>query len=376
MRDRAEHPLFGRNKLKLGTFCTNTLSSFSSPPDAAAPQWSDILKCAQMADAAGFEAIVPIARWKGYIDDRIDHRSNYVFDAYCFAAALAQATSRAAIFATTHAPIIHPVAVAKSCATIDQISGGRFALNVVGGWNRREFEMFGIEMADHSERYAYLEEWLNILRSLWTAEDELDWDSPRFHLRRALCRPQPVTVGGPPIMNAGYSERGQQFTAANSDIGLVQLQGDDPDGWSQQVRAYKDAAAKAGNPGLQVWTNAEVVQAATDAEAYEIVRRYQDEYLDQESVDGFVAGLLRESGLGPDSPAAKSMREKTKSGTGYPLHGSAETIARKLEDMSNAGIDGVLLTWVEPLQGIPLVIEHVLPLLERSGVREMATEAA
>jgi dimethylsulfone monooxygenase len=43
-------------------------------------------------------------------------------------------TSHASIFCTTHVPTIHPIVAAKQCTTVDHLTGGRFALNVVCGW--------------------------------------------------------------------------------------------------------------------------------------------------------------------------------------------------------------------------------------------------
>ena len=63
------NPLFGANRLKLGIFCTNGKgASQSLVPEAYRASWAASVKTAQLADRAGFEAIVPYARWKGYVD--------------------------------------------------------------------------------------------------------------------------------------------------------------------------------------------------------------------------------------------------------------------------------------------------------------------
>ena len=62
------------------------------------------------------------------------------------------------MFATIHAPLIHPVAAAKMAATVDHISNGRFAINVVAGWFKNEFEMFDTKWRDHKND-------INILKS-------------------------------------------------------------------------------------------------------------------------------------------------------------------------------------------------------------------
>ena len=73
---------------------------------------------------------------------------------------------------TSHITINHPIIAAKQSAAIDHISDGRFILNIVTGWVQPEIEMFGQPMLSHEERYACAEEWLAIVKRLWT-EDEL-----------------------------------------------------------------------------------------------------------------------------------------------------------------------------------------------------------
>ena len=56
----------------------------------------------------------------------------------------------AAVFSTTHVPTIHPIVAAKQCTTVDHLSGGRFALNVVCGWYSQELRMFGLPAPEPS----------------------------------------------------------------------------------------------------------------------------------------------------------------------------------------------------------------------------------
>ena len=198
---RIANPLFNDNKLKLAVFCTNNSAIPTLAPEIGMPSIEDILTLGRRADEAGFEGLVPIARWKGYLDGRPDHKLNYVLDPFVLAGTLAQTTRYSALFTTTHAPTMHPIVVAKQAATIDRLSGGRFAMNIVGGWNRREFEMFGIDLLPHDERYDYLAEWLDIIRSLWTSNEEVNFDTRFFKIKGALSRPTPVQ-SPPPIMNA------------------------------------------------------------------------------------------------------------------------------------------------------------------------------
>jgi hypothetical protein len=63
VKNQSTNPIFNDNKLKLGTFCTNTIPNMTFVPEVLAPTWENTLAGALAADSAGMEAIVPIARW-------------------------------------------------------------------------------------------------------------------------------------------------------------------------------------------------------------------------------------------------------------------------------------------------------------------------
>jgi len=364
------NPIFNSNKLKLGTFCTNTIPNMTFVPEMSMPTWQNTLASAKLADEAGLEAIVPIARWKGYLDERPDHGSNIILDTFTWAAGMAASTKYSAIFATSHAPTMHPVAVAKQTATIDAISGGRFALNVVGGWNRREFDMFGIHLLEHDDRYVYLEEWLQILRRLWTEHDEFDYESKNFHMKKAISRPQPLQPGGVPVMNAALSPVGMRFSAKHSDVGLISLQGDEPEKWRDQIAAYKRMARDEFGREIQLWTNCAVTQRDTRKEAEDYLRRYSEEFLDKEVMDSLMQTIGKENNIPLDSPRLAFMRHRMAVGAGPALVGDAQSIAEQLAAFSSVGIDGVILTWVDFVDGVDRFNRRVLPLLEQAGLRQ------
>ncbi len=368
--NRSSNPIFNENKLKLGTFCTNTIPNMSSVPEILQPTWANTLASAHLADNAGLEAIIPIARWKGYLDDRADHPSNIVFETFTWAAGVAAATKYSAVFATSHAPTMHPMLVAKESATIDAISGGRFALNIVGGWNRREFDMFGIDLMEHDQRYVYLEEWLQLLRRLWTSPTEFDYESKYFRMKKAISRPQPLQPGGVPVMNAALSPTGMRFSAEFSDLGLISPQGATPEDWRPQIENYKKMAREEFGREIQLWTNCAVVQRETQKEAEEYLRRYSEEYLDLEVMDSLMRTISAENNIPMGSERLEFMRRRMAVGAGHPLIGTAQSIAKELEAISRVGIDGVIMTWVDYVDGVARFIKGVLPLLEQAGLRK------
>ncbi|HEX4002924.1 MAG TPA: LLM class flavin-dependent oxidoreductase [Candidatus Acidoferrales bacterium] len=368
--DHPKNPIFNDNKLKLGTFCTNTIANMTFVPELLQPTWANTLAAARLADEAGLEAVVPIARWKGYLDQKPEHQTNNVLDVFAWAAAMAQATRYTAVFATSHAPTMHPLMVARMSSTIDAISGGRFALNVVGGWNRREFEMFGIELLEHDDRYVYLEEWLQIIRKLWMDPTEFNYESKNFHMKKAISRPQPLQKGGIPIMNAALSPVGMRFSAKHSQIGLISPHGEKPEDWRPQVEAYKRMAREEFGREIQLWTNVSVVQRETQKAAEDYLHRYAEEYLDNEVMDSIMATISKENNIPAGSERLAFMRRRMSVGAGHPLIGTPESIAKELATISAVGIDGVIMTWPDYIDGVRRFNKEVLPLLEQAGLRK------
>ena len=367
---RANNPLFNGNKLKLGTFCSNTIANMTLVPEQWHPTWENMLAAARLADEGGLEAVVPIARWKGYLDNRPEHPSHEVLDVFTAAAAIAQATKYSCVFSTSHAPTMHPIVVAKQCATIDAISNGRSALNIVGGWNRREFEMFGIELMEHDRRYVYLADWLKILRKLWTDPGEFDYDSEFFHMKGAISQPHPRQAAGVPIMNAALSPVGIRFSAQHSDIGLITPFGNSMAEWKTQVAAYKRTAREEFRREIQIWTTASVVQRDTQKEAEDYLRRYSERMLDTEALDSLMHTISIENNIPIGSERLAFQRSRMAIGAGYPLVGTGEHIAKELTAISETGIDGVIMTWVNYVDGVKRLVSEVIPLLEQAGLRK------
>lgn len=346
------NPLFSSNRLKLGIFGTNGKGGAQTlVPEVWKPEWDGIVKTAVEADRAGFEAIVAYARWKGQLPGKPDHPSHVTYDPFTYAAGLSQVTSYSAIFATSHAPTIHPITCAKQSATIDLISNGRFGLNVVGGWNKPELEMFGAPLREHDARYEQLEEWLTVIERLWNEKQEFDYDGEFYNIRAGLSRPQPLQPRIP-IMNAGGSPRGMHFAAKNADMCFVILQSDDPEAARKQIDTYKRTAREEYGREVQVWTYCPVVQRDTRKEAEEYLRYYAEEMQDVESVDHWTAGVLAQTKI-VSPEALKDFRFRSAAGAGGNiLLGTASDIADQMERLSGAGLDGILCMWVDFHDGL------------------------
>jgi alkanesulfonate monooxygenase SsuD/methylene tetrahydromethanopterin reductase-like flavin-dependent oxidoreductase (luciferase family) len=362
------HPaLQGGNRLKLGTFGTNLAPgiTFTRIPGTLRADWAQVRAIARTTDAMGLEAIVPIARWKGYGGPTDPHGSS--FDTLAWAAAVGAVTEHARIFSTCHAPAIHPIVAAKQLATIDHVTGGRAAVNVVAGWYRPELEMFGRALDEHDRRYDLAEEWTEILLRLWTEEDEFDHEGEFFRIERGYSSPKPVQRPRPPIMNAAVSGRGMEYAARASDLVFVKLD-DVPERAVEQVAGVKRLAREQGRE-IQVWTFAYVVCADTEQEAKDFVRHYAVTHGEHEASRTALGVMGVEARMRSDAQAEAFRLSWVAGNGGHPLVGTAEQIAARLDAMAEIGIDGCLLGWPRWEDGLERFAAEVLPRLEARGLR-------
>ena len=200
------NPIFADNRVKLGVMAFNCShgSTVTTVPEAWPMTWDENVALAQMADRAGFEALLPVGRWKGYGGQT--NFNNRSFESFTWAAGIAAKTENVAVLATAHAPLIHPVAAAKQAATVDHISNGRFVLNIVCGWFKDEFNMFGAEWREHDRRYEFAAEWLALLRRLWSEEAAFDFDGEFFQGQGLWSQPKPVQGADLAIYDCTYTD--------------------------------------------------------------------------------------------------------------------------------------------------------------------------
>jgi probable F420-dependent oxidoreductase len=100
-------------------------------------------------------------------------------------------------------PYRNPVVAAKELATLDVLSGGRLMVGVASGWLAEEFDMLGVPFR---ERGARMDEYLDVLRALWT-EDRVTFHGRFVRLDDAAFFPKPVQKPHPPIWIGGASDR-------------------------------------------------------------------------------------------------------------------------------------------------------------------------
>ena len=368
----ARHPAFNDRALRLGTFGTNcsggtTMSSIDGVLDA---DWDQSLDLARMGDQMGFEALVPIGRWKGYGGET--NFNGEQFESYTWAAGMASATQQAGVFVTSHVPTIHPIMAAKQLTTIDHISHGRVGLNIVAGWDEREMNMFGNKQLPHDERYAVAQEWVDVLKLVWTSEEAFTYEGKYFTIAEGYTDPKPVQRPHPLLMNAGGSPAGMHFGARNADVMFIQpgLGAAPVEEIKQKAEAAKALAREEYGREVKTWINAYVVQDDTESEAQQFLDYYVNQRGDWVAADN----LVKSMGIGDNQSIPAEVMDAMKfhfiaGWAGRPIIGTKDMVADQLIELANNGLDGVLLSWPRYAQDMARFQAETYPLLEQAGVR-------
>ena len=347
----------GPNRFKLGLFCYNVEGgvALTTVPERWTAQWDDIVAAIGIADRAGFEFALPVARWRGYGED---NRRGYCFETMTQAAALASITKNISLFATIHVPLVHPLMAAKCMATVDHASHGRAGLNVVAGWNQEEFDMFGLSQEEHDGRYEQAREWCQLFRRLTAGGKPFDHEGNFYRGKGMVAEPGAVQ-SRMPILNAAVSPAGRAFAAEFSDYIFTFVGIPKP--------PQPDAAA------IPALTTCYVVCRPTRQEAEDYHQHYAGEMADTVLLDRTLRSKTKQVSHHFESDAAAEAQRRLKYAGGngsHPLIGSPADIAEQLISLSDSGFAGTTLSFVNFASELPFFCETVLPLLEKAGLRQ------
>jgi FMNH2-dependent dimethyl sulfone monooxygenase len=364
----ARMAMFNNNRLKIGLFGANCLSgrAVTAVPERWSASWSDNLALARLADDAGIDFLLPIARWKSY-GSHGDYQSA-TWETITWATGLLSATQRITVFGTLHAPLFNPIMAAKQMVTADHVGNGRFGLNVVVGWNEGEFEMFGVRQREHELRYAYAQEWLDVVKEIWSPRNEFDFKGQYFDLKGVRAHPKPVGESRPLIMNAGASPTGRAFAIRNCDAFFTNAMGLSVEQQGEVVQAAQ-AEARAFGRNLDVYTVGVVTCRPTQREAEDYYHYAVVENADWASVDDILAAKNITADKMTAAEFQRTRLQQANGMGGLPLVGTPERICELLTDLARAGLRGIGVSFVNYLAELPYFCAEVLPRLARTGLR-------
>ena len=326
--------------------------------------------------------------------------------------AMATVTEHLGFAFTSSVLAAHPFIFARQISTLDHLTGGRVAWNVVTSYLQNAAQSLGFDrLPKHDERYARAEDYMEVCYKLWEGswtDDAVRADTERRvyadpaevrPINHAgpyysvagphLCEPSPQRT--PVIFQAGSSDRGRDFAARHAECVFVVAASRGLTRIAADIRARTLAAGR--DPAdVKIIAGLSPVVGGTEAEA----RAKHEDYLESLSLE---AGLAHLSGnlnvdlshIDPDQPLetfttegvrgpVKSLLDSAPAGTrtfgdlvklnmaGQFLVGSPEQIADGMQRRVDQGVDGFNLVYATTPGTFVDFIEGVVPVLAERGL--------
>jgi len=214
---------------------------FVVPNNVGVENPHDVVGLGVQAEALGFDSV-----WVnhhilhvGYVKDRLDTRPYQ--DALVTLTWLAAQTSRIALGSSVLVmPYLHPMALAKHLATLDQLSGGRLVVGLGAGSLPEENAALGVP---YETRGAYCNEFIEVLRALWT-DDQASFDGEFFRFANMCSSPKPEQRPHPLIVIGGNRPAALRRVARYGD-GWHPMNVS-PEGITRRMQVIREEADKAG----------------------------------------------------------------------------------------------------------------------------------
>ncbi|UGQ11972.1 NtaA/DmoA family FMN-dependent monooxygenase [Yinghuangia sp. ASG 101] len=381
--------------------------------------WLDLARTLErgLFDAVFFADVVGLygpadAPWDVNVREGLQIPSN---DPSVLLAALAVHTEHLGLAFTSNVMQQHPFNFARTVSTLDHISRGRVAWNIVTGTQENAARNFGLDrLTAHDDRYAWADEYVDVTYKLW----EGSWDDGallrdrergvfsdparihKIHHRGPRYRvegphlPSPSAQRTPVLFQAGASGAGKAFAAAHAEA--VFIAAPTPEVAAEGIRETRALAEANGRrPGdVKFFQGISFVIGSTEAEA----RRKEAELDAYASPDGFLTHMnfgIRPDGTPypPDTPLRDVETNSSHSILDWlrrsvtdrepvvadlaalvsrraRIVGTPEQIADRLEDWQRAGVDGVnVVNWRLP-DSYTEVVDHLLPVLRDRGLAQ------
>lgn len=234
------------------------------PDEGMEASWDYVRRLTQRSEETGWDLTL-IAELN--LND-IKGVSEPALDAWSTAAALAAVTESIELMVAVRPNFHQPALFAKQAANIDNISGGRLALNVVSSWWADEARQYGLDFDQHDDRYARTSEWLDVVDGLWT-QKRFTYEGARYRLDEAICEPKPVTR--PTVYAGGESEAAKTMIARQCDAYV--MHGDPVEAIAPKIADMKARREQAGGPPMQFGMAAYAIVRDSKAEAQEELAR-------------------------------------------------------------------------------------------------------
>lgn len=293
-------------------------------------------------------------------------------DSWLVASAMVPVTERLRYLVAVRPGLQPPTLAARMTATLDRLSSGRALINVVTGGDPVENAGDGIFLS-HAERYEVTREFLDVYKRLLDGET-VDFEGKHIKVKGAQLLFQPHQVGGPPLYFGGSSPEANQVAAETIDKYLTW--GEPPAAVAEKVRNMKalaDAQGRKVSFGIRLhvivretaaeaWAAADSLISHVDdetiASAQKIFSRMDSE--GQRRMSALHGGRRDKLEVSPNLWAGVGL---VRGGAGTALVGDPQTVAQRMREYMDVGIDSFILSGYPHLEEAYRFAELVFPLL-------------
>ena len=288
------------------------------------------------------------------------HGDEYAeLEVWSASAALAAITDRIEIIAAIKPYLYHPVVLAKQALQIEEISGGRFAINLVNAWFKPELERAGIGFAEHDERYAYGREWITVVRELISGR-RTSFDGEHFHVDGYELNPKASSRERPTIYVGGESEPARALVADKADVWFINGQ---PRNVVQDLIESVRARPREGEP-VRFGLSAFVIARETEQEAEEVLAYFWDLVAqDKPELEKLFAKADPKAVM--FQTFQKYPHIGTNGGTAAGLVGTYDQVAERIREFNELGIETFMLQF-QPFEAeMRRFAEEIIPRVRR-----------
>ncbi len=270
------------------------------------------------------------------------------------AAYIAGRTERLNLVVAHRPNTAYPTLTAKTFATLDHISDGRFEVHVITGGSTADQAAEGDHLSKDS-RYARTREFLQILKQAWTSPEAFDFVGDHYRFENFLAEIQPVQQPRPRISFGGSSDAAYEVGASEADV--FALWGEPLAGTREQIERIRSSAAAAGKPLPTIQVAFRPILGATDELAWDKAERTLGAIRDHQAKGAAPRGRLRTNGSSPENAGSQRLLAAAEQGERHDralwtatsaatggggnstsLVGTPETVAAALLDYYDLGV--------------------------------------
>jgi alkanesulfonate monooxygenase len=293
-------------------------------------------------------------------------------DAWIAASMLAPVTEKLKFLVAVRPGLTSPTLSARMAATFDRFSKGRLLVNVVAGGDPVELAGDGLFL-NHDDRYELTDEFLSIWREALNGTD-VDFDGNYLNVKGGEVLYPPVQKPYPPLYFGGSSSAAMDVASNHVDVYLTW--GESPEKVKEKIETMKNKAAKKGRT-LRFGIRLHVIVRKTEEEAWKSAEELI-EHVDEKTIQSAQKAFAK-----MDSEGQKRMSELHKGdrsdlevspnlwagvglvrgGAGTALVGDAETVAERMKEYADLGIDTFILSGYPHLEEAYRTAELLFPRL-------------